>query len=168
MADRSNFADKDLKAAAKGFYVIKDFDHNKPKQGYVLVQGSSSTVNLVSVLPKLEEQGVNVKVVAAISDELFQRQPESYRDSVLPPEGLVDLMVVTTGTRRVWPAQNLGPLTDEYSLTSDWDNEWLTGGTEADVISEAHLDVDSIFKGIKRFASDHDARISRQRSMLGG
>ena len=77
-------------------------------------------------------------------------------------------MVVTTGTRRVWPAQNLGPLTDEYSLTSDWDNEWLTGGTEADVISEAHLDVDSIFKGIKRFASDHDERISRQRSMLGG
>jgi len=168
VADRSTFADKDPKAAAKGFYVIKDFDPAKPKQGYVLVQGSSSTVNLVSVLPKLEEQDVNVKVVAAISDELFQRQPESYRDSVLPPEGLVDLMVVTTGTRRMWPAQNLGPLTDEYSLTSDWENEWLTGGTETDVISEAHLDVDSIFNGIKRFASDHDARISRQRSMLGG
>ena len=168
VADRSTFADKDPKAAAKGFYVIKDFNPSKPRHGYVLVQGSSSTVNLVSILPQLEEQDVNVKVIAAISDELFQRQPESYRNSVLPPEALVDMMVVTTGTRRVWPAQNVGPLTDEYSLTSDWENEWLTGGTEADVISEAHLDPDSILNGIKRFASDHDERISRQRNMLAG
>ena len=78
------------------------------------------------------------------------------------------MMVVTTGTRRVWPAQNVGPLTDEYSLTSDWGNEWLTGGTESDVISEAHLDANSILNGIKRFASDHDDRISRQRNMLAG
>ena len=78
------------------------------------------------------------------------------------------MMVVTTGTRRVWPAQNVGPLTDEYSLTSDWENEWLTGGTESDVISEAHLDANSILNGIKRFASDHDDRISRQRNMLAG
>ena len=137
VADRSTFADSDLMAAAKGFYVIRDFDTDQPKQGYVLVQGSSSTVNLVSVLPRLEQDGLNVKVVAAISDELFQRQPEAYRNAVLPPEALLDLMVVSTGTRRVWPAQNLGPLTDEYSLTSDWRNEWLTGGTEADVIAEA-------------------------------
>ena len=168
VADRSTFADTDPKAAAKGFYVIKDFNPSKPRHGYVLVQGSSSTVNLVSILPQLEEQDVNVKVIAAISDELFQRQPESYRNSVLPPEALVDMMVVTTGTRRVWPAQNVGPLTDEYSLTSDWENEWLTGGTEADVISEAHLDPDSILNGIKRFASDHDERKSRQRNMLAG
>ena len=168
VADRSTFADQDPKAAAKGFYVIKDFSPSKPRHGYVLVQGSSSTVNLVSILPQLEEQDVNVKVIAAISDELFQRQPESYRNSVLPPEALLDMMVVTTGTRRVWPAQNVGPLTDEYSLTSDWENEWLTGGTEADVISEAHLDADSILNGIKRFASDHDDRISRQRNMLAG
>jgi len=168
VADRSTFADQDPKAAAKGFYVIKDFSPNKPRHGYVLVQGSSSTVNLVSILPQLEEQDVNVKVIAAISDELFQRQPESYRNSVLPPGALLDMMVVTTGTRRVWPAQNVGPLTDEYSLTSDWENEWLTGGTESDVISEAHLDANSILNGIKRFASDHDDRISRQRNMLAG
>ena len=168
VADRSTFANPDLMAAAKGFYVIKDFDAGNPKQGYVLVQGSSSTVNLVTVLPRLEQDGLNVKVVAAISDELFQRQPEDYRNEVLPPEALLDLMVISTGTRRVWPAQNLGPLTDEYSLTSDWHNEWLTGGTEADVIAEAHLDQESIFSGVRRFALDHESRISRQRRMLGG
>ena len=168
VADRSSFADTDLKAAAKGFYLIRDFDPDKPRHGTVVVQGSSSTVNLVSVLPKLEEEGVNVRVVAAISDELFTRQSQEYQDSVLSASDKYDMMIVTTGTRRMWPVQNVGPLTDEYSLTSDWDNQWLTGGTEADVIAEAHLDADSIYAGIKRFANDRDSRMSRQREALAG
>ena len=166
VADRSTFADTDLMAAAKGFYTIKDFDADKPKHGYVLVQGSSSTVNLISVLPRLEQEGINVKVISAISDELFQRQSQEYRDSVLPEEAGLDLMIVTTGTRRMWPTPTAGPLTDEYSLTSDWDNQWLTGGTESDVIAEAHLDPESIYNAIKRFGQDHDSRINRQTAQL--
>ena len=166
VADRSTFADTDIKAAAKGFYVIRDFDPNKPKQGYVLVQGSSSTVNLVSKLDELEKVGVNVKVIATISEELFRRQSKEYQNSVLPLASKYDMMVVTTGTRRMWPVQNVGPLTDKYSLVSDWDNQWLTGGSEADVISEAHLDADSIFEGIKRFAGDHEQRIADQANAL--
>jgi transketolase len=166
VADRSKFADPDIKAAAKGLYVIRDFAPRKPRSGYVLVQGSSSTVNLVSVLPRLEDAGINVKVVAAVSEELFDRQPEEYRRSVLPPEAYYDLMVVSTGTRRVWPIRNLGPLTDHYSMTSDWDNQWLTGGLESDVITEAHLDRESIFTGVQRFANDRDTRLTRQRDIL--
>ena len=166
VSDRSTFADTDLKAAAKGFYLIRDFDPDKPRDGYVMVQGSSSTVNLVSVLSRLEEEGVNVRVIAAISEELFRRQSAEYQDSVLPAAAKYDMMVVTTGTRRMWPVQNVGPLTDEYSLTSDWDNQWLTGGSEADVIAEAHLDAESIYKGIKRFAADRESRLARQREAL--
>ncbi|MDT8066888.1 MAG: hypothetical protein ROO76_01850 [Terriglobia bacterium] len=167
VADRSHFADSDLRAAAKGLYVIRDFAPNKPRHGYVIAQGSSSTVNLVKVLPKLEAAGINVKVIAAISEELFDRQPQAYRDSVLPPEARYDLMVVSTGTRRMWPLRNLGPLTDEYSLTSDFDNSWRTGGLEREVIAEAHLDPDSIFSGVERFANDHERRIGDQRKMIG-
>jgi len=167
VADRSKFADSDLKAAAKGLYVVRDFAPGEPRHGYILVQGASSTSNLVTVLPRLEQAGINIKVVAAVSEELFDRQPEEYRNSVLPPEAYYDLMVVSTGTRRMWPIRNLGPLTDAYSLTSDWDNQWLTGGLEADVIAEAHLDSESIFAGVRRFARDRDQRLSRQRAMLG-
>jgi transketolase len=167
VADRGKFADTDLKAAAKGLYVIRDFAPGKPRSGYVLVQGSSSTVNLVSQLPRLEEAGINVKIISAISEELFDRQPEEYRRSVLPLEAYYDLMVVSTGTRRMWPIRNLGPLTDAYSLTSDWDNQWLTGGLEQDVIAEAHLDRESIFAGIQRFARDRDLRLAQQRDLLG-
>jgi transketolase len=166
VADRATFADTDINAAAKGLYVIRDFDPSKPKGGYVLVQGSSSTVNLVSVLSRLEEAGVNVKVISSISEELFNRQPESYQNSVLPPEARYDTMVVSTGTHRVWPIKNLGPLTDEYSLVSDHSDEWLTGGTESDVIAEAHLDPESIFAGVKRFADERGQRLSGQAASL--
>ena len=166
VADRSAFADTDLKAAAKGFYVLRDFAPGKPRHGYVLAQGSSSTVNLMRALPKLERDGVNVKVVAAISEELFERQGAAYRNAVLPAEARFDMMVVTTGTRRAWPLRDVGPLTDEYSLTSDWHNRWLTGGLEPDVIAEAHLDEQAIADGVARFAAERDERLKRQRGAL--
>jgi len=168
VADRSTFADTDPHAAAKGFYLIRDYDPDKPKHGVVISQGSSSTVNLVKILPQLEEAGVNVKVVAAISEELFDRQSQEYRDSVLSEQEKVDTMIVTTGTRRVWPVSGLGALTDEYSLTSDWDHQWLSGGTEDDVIKEAHLDTDSIYNAVKKFADDRDSRLSRQAAAFNG
>jgi transketolase len=166
VADRRTFTDPDPRAAAKGLYVIRDFAPGKPRHGYVVAQGASSTFNLVGVLPKLEQSGINVKVIAAISEDLFDRQPAAYRESVLPAEAMADLMFVSTGTRRMWPLRHAGPLTDEYSLTSDQQNQWLTGGTEADVIAEARLDAASIFNAVGRFASDRPERLARQRQWI--
>ena len=166
VADRSKFADTDLRAAAKGLYVIRDFTPGKPRHGYVVAQGSSTTFNLMNALPRLEAAGINVKVIAAISEELFDRQPEAYRNSVLPPEAMSDLMFVSSGTRRMWPLRDSGPLTDEYSLTSDWDNQWLTGGLEPDVLAEAHLDPQSIFAAVERFAREREQRLAKQRTRL--
>jgi transketolase len=166
VVDRAQFADTDLRAAAKGFYVIRDFTAGRPRHGYVVAQGSSSTANLVKVLPRLDEAGINVKAIAAISEDLFDRQPESYRHSVLPPEAVYDLMFVSTGTRRMWPMRNVGPLADDYSLTSDFDNHWRSGGLEPDVIAEAHLDQQSIFRAIERFARERNERMARQRGAL--
>jgi transketolase len=166
VADRSTFADTDLRAAARGLYIIRDFASGQPRHGYVVAQGSSATSNLVRALPALEQAGVNVKVIAAISEELFDHQPEAYRNAVLPDEARCDLMFVTGGTRRMWPLRNVGPLTDAYSLTADWDNQWLTGGLEPDVIAEAHLDSASIVAGVRRFAEDRPMRLTRQRSAL--
>ncbi|MEP7353509.1 MAG: hypothetical protein ABI824_09795 [Acidobacteriota bacterium] len=166
VADRNTFADTDLRAAAKGFYVIRDFKPGQAKHGYVVTQGSSSTVNLVASLAKLEAAGVNVKVIAAISEELFDRQPEAYRHSVLPPEAYYDMMIVSTGTRRMWPLKDVGPMTDAYSLTSDQKNEWLTGGLEPDIIAEAGLDAASIIKGVTRFANEREQRMGQQRELV--
>jgi hypothetical protein len=66
----------------------------------------------------------------------------------------------------MWPLRDVGPLTDAYSLTSDWDNQWLTGGLEPEVITEAHLDKESIFAGIERFAHARTTRLDQQKSLL--
>ncbi|HUF93859.1 MAG TPA: transketolase, partial [Candidatus Limnocylindria bacterium] len=166
VADRSTFADTDVRAAARGLYVIRDFAPGLPRHGYVVAQGSSSTFNLVAVLPRLQTAGINVKVIAAISEDLFDHQPEAYRHAVLPPEATQDLMFVSSGTKRMWPLRNVGALTEAYSLTSDQDDVWLTGGMEADVIAEARLDPDSIFAAVQRFAQERPQRLRGQRALL--
>jgi transketolase len=165
VADRSTFADTDLRAAAKGLYVIRDFAPG-PRHGYVVCQGAYATFNTVKVLPKLAQSGINVKVIAAVSEELFDRQAEAYRRSVLPPGAKQDLMFITGGTRRMWPLRNVGAQADDFSLTADWDNQWLTGGLESDVIAEAHLDPNSVFAGVKRFADERTSRLKEQRAAL--
>ena len=62
----------------------------------------------------------------------------------------------------------VGPMTDEYSLTSDWDHQWLSGGTEDDVIKEAHLDKESIYNAVKRFAEEREDRLGKQAAAFNG
>lgn len=166
VADRDTFADTDLKAAAKGIYLIRDFDDDEPPMGTVWVQGSSATANLVSVLDRLDADGLNVRIASVISPELFADQPEAYRDRVYPDHARYDSMVVSTMTKRVPPLPDLGPLTEEYSLYADQKDRWLSGGTEADVIVEAGLDADSIHGAIRRFAEEREERLGRQRRAL--
>jgi len=167
VADRSGFADPDPKAAAKGIYLIRDYGEGRPRHGTVFVQGATSTVNLVEVLPRLEEAGINVRVASVISNELFEFQPAEYRSRILPDPARYDCMVVSTMTKRVPPIPNLGPLTEEYSMYADWDDRWRTGGTEPDVIAEARLDADSIVAGVTRFAMEREERLARQRDAMG-
>ena len=166
VVDRSNLADSDILAARKGFYVIKDFDDLNPKQGYVILQGSSSTNGVVSLLDKIKSENINVKIISAISEELFNRQSDDYKQSVLPFAAYYDMMIISTGTKRMWPISNVGPQTEEYSLISDWDNQWLSGGSESEVLEEAHLDKKTIYESIKRFASDHEKRMQTQTEYL--
>jgi len=166
VADRSGFADPDLKAAAKGVYLIRDYDPRHPKMGTVWVQGASSTVNLVSAMPRLEAEKINVRIAAVISTELFEWQTKEYRDRIYPESTRFDSMVVSTMTKRVPPLPDLGPLTEQYSLYADNDDRWRSGGTEADVIAESALDPESIFRAIVRFARDREQRLARQRQAM--
>ena len=166
VADRTKFADSDLKAAAKGIYLIRDYDAHLPPMGTVWVQGSSSTVNLVSSLDRLDAEEINVRVAAVISPELFADQRADYRNHIYPDASRYDSMVVSTMTKRVPPLPAFGPLTEEYSLYADHDDRWRTGGTEDDVITEAGLDTDAIFQGVARFARERENRLERQRQAL--
>ena len=167
VVDRSKLADQDIKAAAKGFYILKDFDTSKPKEGYVVVQGSSCTSNLVAQMEQIASEGHNVRIISAVSEDLFNRQSQEYKDHVLPDSAKYNMMIVSTGTKRMWPVTGVGPLTEEYSLVSDHDDLWLSGGSEGEVLKEAGLDPDTIFQSVSKFARDHSNRMKRQSELLG-
>jgi transketolase len=69
----------------------------------------------------------------------------------------------TTRHSREWAD---GPLVREYSLSSDWDDRWRTGGSVAEVIEEAHLDEAHIPAALERFATERADRRRRLRELL--
>jgi transketolase len=69
---------------SKGAYVLKDA-RNK-KAGIILIATGSEVQIALDASQELESKGVAVRVVSMPSWELFERQPEEYRNHVLPRE----------------------------------------------------------------------------------
>ncbi len=153
--------------AARGAYVIRPYKTGQPKMGVVVVQGTSTTNNIVKLLPKLDEEGLNVKIVAAISPQLFALQDAAYRDSVFSALDRADAMAVTNRARRLMLDWVDVGLTGEYWLCADWDDRWRTGGTVDEVVEEAHLSPKWILEGIRRFAQERPQRLQRARDLFG-
>ncbi len=137
--------------AAKGAYVIRDYQPEQPPAGTLIVQGTSATDSITFLLSRINDNGPNVKIVAAISYELFQRQPRSYRDGVLAPKDWNNSMIISNQAYRLMQDWEGNRNLREYALTPDWDNRWRTGGTVEEVIEEAHLNPEHIWEGIQRF-----------------
>ena len=145
--------------ASKGAYIIKDFDENQKKEGVVIVRGTSSTNSIIQILPNLKKNGPNVKIVAAISWELYKRQDKKYREFVLAPNQWKDTMVITNGALKLMNNWISNPMVKKYSLSPDFDNRWRTGGSLDQIIKESRLDPNSILRGIKKFAQDRFKRL---------
>ncbi len=68
---------------AKGAYILADVPGGKPD---VLLLASGSEVSLcLEAAEQLKVEGINARVVSMPSWELFEHQPQAYRDSVIPP-----------------------------------------------------------------------------------
>jgi len=152
--------------AAKGAYIIKDYDKDRKKEGLVIVRGTSSTNSVVELLPRIKAEGPNVKIVAAISWVLFQKQPESYRTSIIAPNEWHDAMVITNGGRRLMHKWMANKLVEKYSLSPDWDNRWRTGGTVDEIVDEAHLSPRWLWAGITKFAINRRDRLESIRKSV--
>ena len=79
--DRSRYAS--ASGVARGAYVLADAPDGKPD---VLLIASGSEVALcIAAYEQLQREGIAVRVVSMPSWDLFERQSDDYRDSVLPP-----------------------------------------------------------------------------------
>lgn len=80
--DRTKFASAD--GVSKGAYILADAPDGKPD---VLLMATGSEVSLcVDAHEQLAKAGIKSRVVSMPSWELFEHQPQEYRDKVLPPK----------------------------------------------------------------------------------
>ncbi|HTE04676.1 MAG TPA: transketolase [Planctomycetota bacterium] len=165
--DRARWGMDSHLEAARGAYILRHFD-SRPREGTIIVRGTSSTANLVKLLPWLASDGPNVKIVAAISHALFRRQSQAWRDRVLPAREWAESFVITNTAR--WNMTNWIPhaVAGEYVLSPDFDDRWRTGGTVDQIVAESRLDSESLKAGILRFVNQREERHERMRELLSG
>lgn len=78
----------------KGAYIVKDADGNPD---IILIANGSEVSTLISGAKKLEERGMKVRVVSAISEGLFRQQSCQYQKSVIPCDGSIPVFGMTAG-----------------------------------------------------------------------
>jgi transketolase len=95
--DRGRYASAE--GVRRGAYVLADAAKGPPS---LILMASGSEVGLiVAAAERLGAEGVAVRCVSMPSWELFEAQPQSYRDEVLPPQVTVRL-AIELGVRQGW------------------------------------------------------------------
>ncbi|OUM98307.1 MAG: transketolase [Paenibacillaceae bacterium ZCTH02-B3] len=77
-------AEKAREGVARGAYILSEAEGGSP-QGILIATGSEVQL-AVAAQKALAAEGIRVRVVSMPSWDLFDRQPEAYRRSVLPPD----------------------------------------------------------------------------------
>ncbi len=152
--------------AAKGAYILRDFKSDQPKMGTIFVQGTSTTKNMIQIFPELDQRKLNVKLVAAVSPELFKLQPELYRKQVISDADWMDSTFATNASKRNMHDWIAHKLSEAYAMSADWDNRWRTGGSVDEVSEEAHLSPKWLLAGIERFVKQRPERLKKLKGMI--
>jgi transketolase len=87
--DRSKYAS--AAGAARGAYIMADAPEGPPE--VILIASGSEVSLVVEAHETLITQGVRSRVVSMPSWDIFEHQPQSYRESVLPPEVMARVAV---------------------------------------------------------------------------
>jgi transketolase len=95
--DRTRYASAE--GLRRGAYILSDTPGNKPD--LILMATGSEVSLIVAAQQKLAEQGVAARIVSMPSWELFDAQPQEYRDEVLPP-GIRARLAVEAGVAQGW------------------------------------------------------------------
>jgi transketolase len=109
--DRTQMAAVD--GLERGAYVLLDAEGSTPD---IILIASGSEVSLaVEARQQLVQQGVRVRVVSMPSWELFERQSQTYRETVLPP-AVRKRLAIEAGVPQGW-RDLVGPEGDIIGLT---------------------------------------------------
>ena len=157
--DREKMCIANHRDSAKGAYIIKNYDKKKPRKGIVIIRGTAPTNSLMKILPLLNNKGPNIKIIAAISMDLFKAQNQKYQESIISLEEWNDCMIITNTSLKGMGRWIKNRIVAKYSLSPDFDNRWRTGGSVDQIITESRLDSLSILNAIKCFSDERDKRL---------
>jgi transketolase len=140
--DRQQHASAD--GLRQGAYVLRETGDGKPT---LILMASGSEVGLIlAAADKLQADGVAVRCVSMPSWELFDQQPQSYRDGVLPPDVTARLAV-------------------EMGVTQGWERYV---GARGDVLGIDHFGASApAEKLLQEFGFTADNVVKRAKALLG-
>jgi len=95
--DRTQFSAAD--GLRRGAYILADAPSGKPD--LILIATGSEVALIVAAREKLLAQNIAVRLVSFPSWELFDAQPQEYRDAVLPPS-ICARLAVEAGVSQGW------------------------------------------------------------------
>jgi transketolase len=95
--DRTRYAS--AAGTAKGAYVLADAAGGKPQ--VILIGTGSELIIALQAYEQLTKDGIAARLVSMPSWELFAKQDQAYRDSVLPP-GVKARVAVEAGIKQGW------------------------------------------------------------------
>jgi len=108
--DRTRYAGAE--GLRQGAYVLSDAPDGKPS--LILLASGSEVGLIVEATEKLQADGIAVRCVSMPSWELFEAQPQGYRDLVLPP-GVSARLAVELGATQGWD-RYVGPHGDVLGI----------------------------------------------------
>jgi transketolase len=95
--DRGRYAS--AAGVARGAYVLADAEDGEPE---VLLMATGSEVSMcVAAHERLGSEGIGARVISMPSWELFERQDQAYKDSVIPPD-VIARVAVEAGSVMGW------------------------------------------------------------------
>ncbi len=95
--DRTRYASAE--GLRRGAYVLSEANASPP--ALILIASGSEVGLVLAAAERLRSEGVAVRCVSMPSWELFEAQPQSYRDEVLPP-GVRARLAVELGVAQGW------------------------------------------------------------------
>jgi transketolase len=95
--DRSRFAP--AAGLRQGAYILADPQSGEPR--LILLASGSEVGLIVAAAEELQAKGIPARLVSMPSWELFEAQPQAYRDAVLPPS-LTARLAVEAGVTQGW------------------------------------------------------------------
>ena len=138
--DRSIYAP--ASGVAQGGYVLADAADGDPE--VILIASGSEVALVISAYEALTADGIRARVVSMPCWELFDEQPQEYRDSVLPPSVIARVAV-------------------EQAATMGWDRYVGSGGAVIGMHTFGHSAPLKALLGMFGFTPDAVERVARER-----